>query len=290
MPAPVCRNDLAGRAGRRSRHRPGCCPTGGLPWCSSQRRGRRRLGWLDAAPRRLAVRRSRCWRCRSPTRLGAPDAGRQARARRHASMADVMQVGDVVMVRARRATDGRREGREDPCRRAPQQLVLRQIPQVQGALVSLDPHHRPGAGDVGRLELREQPVQPRDAGAAAARIQLQAVRLPDRAGEGHLAEPALPGCALRHGHRATAAGGRTTSRWNFGGPTPLRVALEKSLNLVTLRVARQSAWRRSLRRAIAFHEVQTHAARAAGRLGAVRDHSAAGGRRLCVARRGRPAR
>ena len=43
---------------------------------------------------------------------------------------------------------------------------------------------------------------------------------------------------------------------DFSGPTPLRIALEKSLNLVTLRVAAdRSAWRRSRRHAIAFHVV-----------------------------------
>ena len=43
---------------------------------------------------------------------------------------------------------------------------------------------------------------------------------------------------------------------DFGGPTPLRVALEKSLNLVTLRVAQTSRHGGGRRQtAIAFHEV-----------------------------------
>ncbi len=42
---------------------------------------------------------------------------------------------------------------------------------------------------------------------------------------------------------------------DFGGPTPLRVALEKSLNLVTLRVARHIGMEAVADTAIAFHEV-----------------------------------
>jgi len=42
---------------------------------------------------------------------------------------------------------------------------------------------------------------------------------------------------------------------DFGGPTPLRVALEKSLNLVTLRVAKEVGMEAVAETAIAFHEV-----------------------------------
>jgi len=42
---------------------------------------------------------------------------------------------------------------------------------------------------------------------------------------------------------------------NFGGPTPLRVALEQSLNLVTLRVAQRVGMEAIADNAIAFHEV-----------------------------------
>jgi penicillin-binding protein 1A len=42
----------------------------------------------------------------------------------------------------------------------------------------------------------------------------------------------------------------------FGGPTPLRVALERSLNLVTLRVAQTIGMEPIAQTAIAFHEVE----------------------------------
>ena len=42
---------------------------------------------------------------------------------------------------------------------------------------------------------------------------------------------------------------------NFSGPTSLRVALEQSLNLVTLRVAQRIGMQAIADNAIAFHEV-----------------------------------
>ena len=72
---------------------------------------------------------------------------------------------------------------------------------------------------------------------------------------------------------------------DFGGPTPLRVALEKSLNLVTLRVAQTVGMEAIAETAIAFHEVENDAARAAGRDRRGRYHGAARGRRLCLAGR-----
>ena len=43
----------------------------------------------------------------------------------------------------------------------------------------------------------------------------------------------------------------------FGGPTPLRIALEKSLNLVTLHVAQTVGMEAIAQTAIAFHEVES---------------------------------
>ena len=66
---------------------------------------------------------------------------------------------------------------------------------------------------------------------------------------------------------------------NFGGPTPLRVALEQSLNLVTLRVAQQVGMQAIADNAIAFHEVDNMPRVLPAALGAVQT------RRCC----GRPA-
>jgi penicillin-binding protein 1A len=56
------------------------------------------------------------------------------------------------------------------------------------------------------------------------------------------------------------AGGRwrpNNYEMEFGGPTPLRVALERSLNLVTLRVAQSVGMEAIAQNAIAFHEVDS---------------------------------
>ena len=118
-------------------------------------------------------------------------------------MTDVMQQGDVVMVEPNAAPPVVQPAARTPSRRLPPlpRLALRQIPAGPGRAGVARSDHRAGARDGRRLELRRQPVQPRHAGTAPAGIQLQAVRLSDRAGKGHLAQPALPRCADRDGHR-----------------------------------------------------------------------------------------
>ena len=172
-----------------------------------------RLGWLDtpgavaaAAHRHAAAVRYR---------LGAAGQGRQARA-------------GAAAHGGRDAAGRRGDGRAQsplPPATAPPAKNAKPAPAAAAAPgAAADTRgagragvarsdHRPGARDGRRLELRGQPVQPRDPGAAPAGLQLQAVRLSDRAGEGHLAQPALPRCADRDGHARRAAGGRTISRW-----------------------------------------------------------------------------
>ena len=91
-------------------------------------------------------------------------------------MADVFQVGDVVMVEPVPgiAAQGRTPARPD-------RLSLRQIPQVQGALVSLDPATGRVLAMSGGWNGEGEPVQPGDAGAAAARQLVQADGLSDGA-------------------------------------------------------------------------------------------------------------
>ena len=50
---------------------------------------------------------------------------------------------------------------------------------------------------------------------------------------------------------------------DFGGPTPLHVALEQSLNLVTVRLAQHIGMDSVAKTAIAYHLVDSHAARTA---------------------------
>ena len=55
--------------------------------------------------------------------------------------------------------------------------TLEQPPLVEGAVLAHRQPHRPDQGDGRRLQLRAQQVQPRDAGAPAGRLGVQAVRL-----------------------------------------------------------------------------------------------------------------
>ena len=78
--------------------------------------------------------------------------------------ADVLSPGDVVAVEAlAEGPDGA--------------FALRQIPDVDGGLVVLDPHTGRVLAMVGGYQLRRQPVQPRHPGAAPAGLGVQAGRL-----------------------------------------------------------------------------------------------------------------
>ena len=66
---------------------------------------------------------------------------------------------------------------------------------------------------------------------------------------------------------------------DFHGPVPLRIALEKSLNLVTVRVADQVGMEAVAHTAIAFHVVDDMPRVLPAALGRGRHHGAAAGRR-----------
>ena len=130
-------------------------------------------------------------------------------------MSDVMQQGDVVMVEpsALPPTTAPQGKNAKPAPPPLPRLTLRQIPAVQGALVSLDPTTGRVLAMVGGWSFEGSQFNRATPGAAPAWLELQAVRLPDRAGEGLLAQPTLPRCADRRWTPRRAAGGRTTSRW-----------------------------------------------------------------------------
>ncbi len=162
-------------------------------------------------------------------RLGHPGAA----IRRFAEM---MRPGDVVMV--------------EPA--GPSHALLRQVPEVQGALVSLDPVSGRVLAMVG--------------GWSSASSQFnratQAQRQP-----GSSFKPIVYLAALEKGvspsdrfldaplSLSDGRGGLwrpNNFEMNFNGPTPLRVALEQSLNLVTVRVAQRVGMEAVSRTAEAF--------------------------------------
>ena len=149
-----------------------------------------------------------------------------------------MQQGDVVMVEPGAAAAGRAAGEERQARRRRRcrALALRQIPAVQGALVSLDPTTGRVLAMVGGWSFegsqfnRATQAQRQPGSSFKPFVYLTALEKGISPSQRFLDAPIV---------MDTAAG-----RWRpnnfemeFGGPTPLRIALEKSLNLVTLRVA-----------------------------------------------------
>jgi penicillin-binding protein 1A len=164
---------------------------------------------------------------------------------------EVFKPGDVVMAEAVAATPAAGKAPAHPAR-----LELRQIPKVQGALVSIDT----STGRVLAL-----------AGGWSFQMSqfdraTQALRQP-----GSSFKPMVYLAAMQAGLSPSqrfldapfvvnlgAAGKWRPGNYEhtFDGPTPLRVALEKSLNLVTIRVANKVGMEAVKRDAVAFHVVE----------------------------------
>jgi len=180
-------------------------------------------------------------------------------------MADVVQVGDVVMIDPPAVQPGPPSGPAMAVRgKAPppplpppsNRATLRQIPQVQGAMVSLDPQSGRVLAMVGGWSYEQSQFN---------RVT-QANRQP-----GSSFKPMVYLTALEKGVSpsqrfldAPIVVDTPEGRWRpgnyegtFGGPTSLRVALEESLNLVTLRVAQQVGVQAIADNAIAFHMVDS---------------------------------
>ncbi len=168
---------------------------------------------------------------------------------------DVVHIGDVVMV--------------EPAENGAERVLLRQVPKVQGALVSLDP-------TTGR-------VLAMSGGWAADASQfnraIQAQRQP-----GSSFKPMVYLTAMEQGISPSqkvldgpfeldqgAAGVWRPGNYEgtFGGPTPLHMALEQSLNLVTVRLAQKIGMTAVAYNAIAFHVVDQMSHYLPNALGAV---------------------
>jgi penicillin-binding protein 1A len=173
---------------------------------------------------------------------------------------DVLRSGDVVMAELVALTTNTTPAPSIPGPRplaspAPH-FVLRQIPLVQGALVSMEPTTGRVLAMVGGWSSEQSQFN---------RVT-QAQRQP-----GSSFKPIVYLTALEHGISPsqvfldapividTGAGRWRPSNFEntFGGPTPLRVALEHSMNLVTVRVARQVGMDAVAATAAAFHMNET---------------------------------
>jgi penicillin-binding protein 1A len=178
-------------------------------------------------------------------------------------MGDVVQTGDIVMIEPPSAQSAQPPPVPVPMKgKAPppaptssaNRATLRQIPQVEGAMVSLDPQTGRVLAMVGGWSFDQSQFN----------RAIQANRQP-----GSSFKPFVYLTALEKGISpsqkfldAPVVVDTPEGRWRpgnyegtFGGPTSLRVALEESLNLVTLRVAQQVGMQAIADTAIAFHEV-----------------------------------
>ena len=180
-------------------------------------------------------------------------------------MSDVVQVGDIVMIDPPPAQPAPAvgpvvpvKGKSPPPPMPPpaNRATLRQIPLVQGALVSLDPRTGRVLAMVGGWSYEQSQFN---------RVT-QANRQP-----GSSFKPMVYLTALQQGVSpsqkfldAPIVVDTPEGRWRpgnyegtFSGPTSLRVALEESMNLVTLRVAQQTGMQAIADNAIAFHLVDS---------------------------------
>ncbi len=204
--------------------------------------GQARLGFVDpqAGPRVLPMFFSDLSWAR-PVRdgiLGAPPR----------RMEDVLKVGDVVMTELVPALDsaGGHSGR-------PERLLLRQIPTVQGALLSMDPLTgrvlaMSGGWSYDASQFNRATQAERQPGSSfKPLVYLTAMEQDILPSQRFLDAP----FSMDNG-----AGGQwrpNDYEPDFLGWVPLHVALEKSLNLVTVRLAEKIGMDAVAQNAIAFH-------------------------------------
>lgn len=156
------------------------------------------------------------------------------------SLRGVLEPGDVIAVEpvaAADSSDGKDKEKKEPAARA-QAYALRQIPRVEGALIALDPH-------TGRV-LAMQGGWKYWNGDEFNRAT-QAWRQPGSAFKPFVYLPALdqgftPSTLVLDApfvaeQRPGVQWAPTNYGHEFYGPTPLRVGLEKSRNLMTVRLA-----------------------------------------------------
>ncbi len=157
-------------------------------------------------------------------------------------MADVVQVGDVVMAEPGSA------GRAD-------RVLLRQVPQVQGALVAMDPATgrvlaMSGGWSFEASQFNRATQAQRQPGSSfKPMVYLAAMEQNISPSQKVLDGP----FELDQGAQGVWRPGNYEK--GFAGPISLHMALEKSLNLVTIRLAQRVGMDAVAANAIAFHVV-----------------------------------
>jgi penicillin-binding protein 1A len=177
-------------------------------------------------------------------------------------MSEVLQAGDVVMVEPQAATPeppkpgaGKVALRETVAR--PDRVVLRQIPVVQGAIVSLDPvtgrvlAMSGGWSADGSQFNRATQAQRQPGSSFKPMVYLTAMEAGLSPTQRVLDAPFVENLGAQGQWRPQ------NDDLSFSGPVPLRIALERSLNLVTVRLADKLGMDSIAQNAIAFHVVDS---------------------------------
>ncbi len=163
-------------------------------------------------------------------------------------MADVVQVGDVVMTEPTSAVAPRGAPVAD-------RVLLRQVPQVQGALVSLDPATgrvlaMSGGWNFESSQFNRATQAQRQPGSSfKPMVYLTAMQQNLSPSQKVLDAP----FSLDQGAAGVWRPGNYEK--TFAGPISIHQALEKSLNLVTIRLAQKVGMDAVAANAIAFHVV-----------------------------------
>jgi len=167
-------------------------------------------------------------------------------------IADVMQVGDVVM--AELTTASTAQGRS-PAR--PERLQLRQIPSVQGALVSIEPTTGRVVAMSGGWSFetsqfnRATQAQRQPGSSFKPFVYLTALEAGLSPSQKVLDAPFVQNLGAQGLWKPNNYG------LTFNGPTPMRIALERSLNLVTVRLAEKVGMDAVSQTAVAFNVVDS---------------------------------
>jgi penicillin-binding protein 1A len=205
-----------------------------------------KLGWLDRAAGGMArtsplLLSDIAW-ARAATSNGLGPVPRR--------IGDVLQVGDVVMadLAPTAPASGKSQSR-------PERLLLHQIPQVQGALVSLDPTTgrvlaMSGGWSFEASQFNRATQAQRQPGSSFKPfVYLTALQAGLSPSQRVLDAPYVQNLGAAGQWRPNNYG------MTFNGPTPMRIALERSLNLVTIRLAERVGMEAVAQNAMAFHVV-----------------------------------
>ena len=207
-----------------------------------------KLGWLDraagSAPRTSSMQLADVAWAKPAQANGLGPVPRR--------ITDVLQVGDIVMAEFAGASSGQAQAHTQA---RPDRLLLRQIPQVQGAIVSLDPATgrvlaMSGGWNFESSQFNRATQAQRQPGSSFKPfVYLTALEAGLSPSQRVLDAPYVQNLGAAGQWRPNNYG------LTFNGPTPMRLALERSLNLVTIRLAERVGMEAVAQKAIAFHVV-----------------------------------